>query len=217
MAITIAKLWPVVILAACVDDSVVESSQQGSITHETNSRCSVTRIRVNGKSADVLLVDGATGFLNASRDEIANTTALDFSYASPDPADPNFVILFQGAGAIPNSALTLTMASAHLAVTTPFEVTRCRVNQTDGTFVCAATSPVAFDLTWARNGVASVYEKTTRIETLGPVETKIRGEFSSVTATVSGTFGGHTAVANQGNLLDTESVTVTREISRRLR
>jgi hypothetical protein len=102
-------------------------------------------------------------------------------------------------------------------VTTPFEVTRCRVNQTDGTFVCAPTSPVSFDLVWTKNGLASVFEKTTRIETLGPIETKVRGEFFSVTSSVSGTFGGHTADANQGNLIDTQSLTVIREITRRFR
>ena len=41
----------------------------------------------------MLLVDGATGQLNASRDQLANTSFLDFSYASPDPTDPVFVFL----------------------------------------------------------------------------------------------------------------------------
>ena len=214
---TLSMLWPIVLVAACVDEPATGAADQESITVDTNSTRTVTRIRVNGRSADVLLVNGATGFLNAARDNIANTSALDFSYASVDPTDPNFVILFQGAGAIPNSALTFTTAGAHLAVTTPFEVTRCRVNQIDGTFVCAPTSPIPFDLTWAKNGVSSLFERTLRIETLGPVVTKVSGDFFSVTASVSGTFDGHTAAANQGNLVDTRSTTVIREITRQLR
>jgi len=213
---TISKLLPVLLLVGCLDEVATNDTQQPSITTDYNKQRMVTTIRVNGRSADVLLVNGATGFLNASRDQIANTSALDFSYASPDPANPDFVILFQGAGAIPNSAFVLTQSGARLQVTTPFEVTRCVVNTIDGTFVCAPTSPVAFNLTWTQNGLSSVFERTTRIETLGPVTTTLKGEFFSVSALVNGTFGGHTATANQGNLLDTQSTTIIREVTRRL-
>jgi hypothetical protein len=214
---TISKLWPVLLLAACLDEVATNDTQQASITTDSNNRRTVTRIRVNGRSVDVLLANSATGFLNASRDQIANTSALDFSYASPDPANPDFVILIQGAGAIPNSALTFTQTGARLDVTTPFEVTRCVLNTIDGTSVCAPTSAVSFNLTWTQNGLSSIFEKTTRIETLGPVETKVKGEFTSVSALVSGTFGGHTTTNNQGNLLDSQSTTIIREITRRLR
>jgi hypothetical protein len=103
----------------------------------------VTKIKVNGLSADMFLVDadaGANGFLNASRDQIANTSALDFSCVVPLP-DPDFVIFIQGAGAIPNGSFQITATSARLRVTTPFPVNRCIANLVDGTFTCAETTP----------------------------------------------------------------------------
>jgi hypothetical protein len=89
-------------------------SQAGVQTTQALNGATVTTIRVNGLSADMFLIDNATGtngFLNASRDEIANTSALDFSYVTPEP-DPNFVVLIQGAGPIPNSAFTITANTA---------------------------------------------------------------------------------------------------------
>jgi hypothetical protein len=205
----------VTILSAALFFSL-SASRASVATTVTPTGATKTTIRVNGLSADVLLVDGDTlGFLNASRDEIANTSALDFSYARPDATDPAFVILIQSAGAIPNNAFTIDSTSAHLAVATSFEVTRCDVNIIEGTFICAPTTPVTFDLTWVRNGFTSVHEKLTRREeTLGPLlSTKIQGEFDSVSATVNGTFGGHTSESNSGNLLDTKSHTILREIT----
>jgi len=79
----------------------------------------VTKINVNGHFADTFLLDGNTsGSLTASKDEIANTSALDFSYANLDPTNPDLIILIQGAGAIPNSAFTITSTTAHLVLTT---------------------------------------------------------------------------------------------------
>ena len=66
-------------------------------TTKVANRPTITKIRVNGLSADMFLVDGDTnGFLNVGRDQIANTTMLDFSYATPDAVDPDIVILVQG-------------------------------------------------------------------------------------------------------------------------
>ena len=161
----------------------------------------------------MFLVDtDADGFLNASRDQIANTSALDFSYVIHLP-DPDSVILIQGAGAIPNSSFQITATSARLQVTTPFPVNRCVVNFVDGTFECAETTPSTFDLTWVSNGIGSQFRKITEILTLGPVKTRIKGQFVSRMANVNGTWDGHTAVDQPGNVVDTENTTVTREIT----
>ena len=176
----------------------------------------MTKIKVNGLSADTFLTDdpGHTyGFLNASRDQLANTSALDFAHATPDPADPDIVILIAGAGEIPNSAFVRTATSAHLALTTPFPVTRCVVDTVTSTFDCNPYVPYRFDLTWTLNGFSSVNEKVKRTETLGPLETKFEGEFSQLSAKVSGTWTGHTVGNMMGNLVDTRNTTAIREIT----
>jgi hypothetical protein len=190
-------------------------SQADVETTQALNGATVTKIRVNGLSADMFLIDNATGtngFLNASRDEIANTSALDFSYVTPEP-DPNFVVLIQGAGAIPNSSFTITANTARLVLTTPFPVNRCRVNTVEGTFECGETVPSTFDLTWVRNGFGSLFTKATVIQTLGPVTTKLKGDFLSVTANVNGTWDGHDAVDQTGNIVDTQNRTITREVT----
>jgi hypothetical protein len=195
---------------ACAQDDVTATTEQA--VHHQN----VTKIVVNGQFAEVLLVDNATstnGGLTASHDEVAGTSALDFSWAFPDPSNADQVIMYQGAGNIPNSAFTTSLTTAHLHVTTPFQVTRCVINNTTGDSTCAPSTPITFDLTWTRNGVASTTEKTKRIETLGPVTTKFKGEFSSVTANTSGQWDTHTATNLSGTLLDTESTTTIREIT----
>jgi hypothetical protein len=195
------------------------SASQASVeTTQAPNGSTKTTIKVNGLSVNVLLSTGnaigdTNGFLAASKDQIANTSALDFSYAFQDPANPDLAILFQGAGAIQNSDFTVTSDSAHLAVTTPFEVTRCVVNLIDGTFVCNPTTPIKFDLTWVRNGFATIFEKSKRIETLGPLTTRIQGEFTSRTASVNGTWDVFTADENLGHLVNTQSTTVIREIT----
>ena len=201
-----ALLSVALFLTLSVSQAGVETSLNGA---------TVTRIRVNGLSADMFLTDNATGtngFLNASRDEIANTSALDFSYVTPEP-DPNFVVVIQGAGAIPNSSFTITANTARLVLTTPFPINRCRVNTVEGTFVCAETVPSTFDLTWVRNGFGSLFTKLTQIQTLGPVTTKVKGDFLSVTANVNGTWDGHDAVDQTGNIVDTKNRTIPRAVT----
>ncbi len=56
-----------------------------------------TKITANGQDALTDLVDANTnGALNASKDQVANTSAIDFSYAFPDPTNPTLVNLIQG-------------------------------------------------------------------------------------------------------------------------
>jgi hypothetical protein len=190
------------------------ASQASVETTQAPNGAKVTKIRVNGRFAFAFLNDGDTnGFLSATKDQITNTSALDFSYAFPDPTNPDFVILIQGAGEIPNSAFTVTSDSAHLAVTTPFEVTRCDVNIIDGTFVCNPATPITFDLTWTVDGFGTVFEKTKRTETFGPVSTKSRGEFSRVSAIVNETWDRYTNADAGGDLLDTRNLTFVREVT----
>src|SRR5881394_2415284 len=121
--------------AACSNETMPESTASTSQAVQQNTM----QIRVNGASATVLLfdTDGTNGFLTVTQDQIANTSALDFSYATPDPSDPDFANLYQGAGEIPNAAYTLSASAAHLALTTPPPfVTHCRVNLVTGEFTC---------------------------------------------------------------------------------
>ncbi len=194
----------------------LSASQASMETSQAPKGGTKTTIRVNGRSADMFLIDidtGTNGFLNASKDQIANTSALDFSYVTPDATDPDIVILIQGAGEIPNGSFTITSTSAHLQLTTPFPVNRCVVNTIDGTFTCAPTTPSTFDLTWTKNSVGSLFQKITTIQTLGPVTTRVKGQFSSLMASVDGTWDGHLADGQSGNLVDSHSKTVTREVS----
>ena len=192
------------------------ASQASVETAQAAKGATVTKIRIIGRSADMFLIDndtGTNGFLNASKDQIAETSALDFSYVTPDSSDPDLVILIQGAGEIPNSSFTITSTTARLTLTTPFPVTRCVVNTADGTFTCDPTTPSTFDLTWVRNGVGGLFTKATTIQTLGPVTTKVTGQFESLIANVNGTWDGHTSVDQSGNLVDTRSRTLTREVT----
>jgi hypothetical protein len=189
------------------------SSEQAVKKHKT-----VTQIIVNGRSATVQLLDaqGTNGFLTATEDQIAHTVALDFSWATPDPMNPDFAILYQGAGAIPLSAFTQTATSAHLNLTTPtvgYPINRCVIDLNNGTATCAEAAPLTFNVTWAQNGLGSIEEKTKRKEILGPVTTKVTAEFTTVTATINGTWGGRSSPNLGGDLTDSQSKTYIREIT----
>lgn len=157
------------------------SAAQASVERtQAPNGATVTKITVNGQFAATFLVDTDTnGALNASKNQVENTSGLDFSYATPDPMNPDLVIVIQGAGAIPNSAFTITSTTAHLAVTVTnspsFLINRCVLNIVIGSFDCAPGTPKSFNLTWEMNSVGSLSEKTTRVETLGPVTTKFKG------------------------------------------
>jgi hypothetical protein len=183
-------------------------------TTQAPNGAKVTKIRVNGLFAQVFLSDGQTnGILYASKDQITDTSALDFSYLTPDPVDPDLVILIQGAGEIPNSALSVTSTSAHLAVTTPFPVNRFVINLVTGEYDFAPTAPVTFDLTWTRNGAGSVFERIQRTETIGPLTIRSRGEYDLRTASVSGTWDGRSTQNLIGDLMDSQSLTFLREVT----
>lgn len=193
------------------------------LTHALNST-SVTKIRVNGRNATVILFDGDTdtnGFLNASEDQTTGIQSLDFSYGTSHPTDPDLVIVFQGAGELPSTAITFTSTSAHFALTTPdsYFVRRCVVNIETGDFACAQGDPLTFDLTWDINSLGSFWERTKRIETFGPFTTKFQGEFTVLTATVNGTWTGEsrelTGEDMTGDFTDTQNTTIFREITMR--
>jgi hypothetical protein len=207
-----------ILVAACTSPEI--TSQQTAALEEAERRNeSVTRIRVNGLSASVFLSDpdtGAQGGLQVSRDEIANTTFLDFSYATPT-SDPDIITLTQGAGEIPNSAYTQTDTEAHLLLAaTPFPVQVCTVNLITAEFTCVEGDPLSFDLTWEANGFSIIEEKCKRTEVLGPLTIRTRGEFVTRSALVSGTWNGNSEVNMSGSLSDTRESTVIREIAMRL-
>ncbi|MBA3465085.1 MAG: hypothetical protein H0T46_34445 [Deltaproteobacteria bacterium] len=208
-------IWVVsVLLMSC---SIEATPEPSTATTQQAIGGHTTVIRVNGSSATVLLVDddGTNGFLTVTEDQISGTSALDFSYATPDPTNPDIAILYQGAGQIPNSAYTQGGTSASLDFTTggSFEATRCVVNLVTAEFECAPAEPLTFDLTWTQNGFGSVHEKCKRTETMGPVTTRINSEFTTVTATVDGAWGAHSSTDLNGELTDSQSRTYLREIT----
>ncbi len=177
-----------------------------------------THIQIRGKFVESFLNDpsGPNGGLTASQDEVAGTAALDFSYASLSPTDPNVVILVEGAGAIPSSALTIDPngASAHLAVTTPFQPILCQINTSTGVSTCDFTTPSTFDITWAKNGFETTSDHDTLSTTIGPFTEVSHGTFSRVSASTNGTWDGHTTSPNsQGFMEDSHSTIVTRDIT----
>lgn len=189
----------------------------GQAEQAVNTQDTVTRIRVNGRSVFAALLDaqGTNGFLAATEDQIAHTFGLDFGWATPDATNPDFATIYQGAGEIPAGAFTYSNTSAQLQLTTPasYPVTRCEINLNDGTFTCAPSGPLSFNMTWAVNGFGQVEEKIKRKEIMGPVTTKVTAEFTMRSANVNGTWGGRSSPNINGDLTDSNSKTYIREIT----
>ncbi len=208
--------WVVVLVAACsFEEAEVDelAPDTGTVQQAVGG---VTRIHVNGRFAFTFLNEGeeTNGFLNASKDRLANTTGLDFGYVEPHATDPDILVFIQGAGQIPNSAFSINGQAAELHVTTAFPISRCEVNQETGEIiVCGDGTPIRFDLSWVNNQFGEIHEETRRREVFGPVTTKFQGELKQRTATINGTWTGHTAVDLDGNLLQTVNTTITREIT----
>ena len=200
-----------------MESTPATGSSEQAVKKHSHPSSNVTRIIVNGLSASVPLLDsaGTNGFLTVTRDQVANTTGLDFGWATPDATNADLMILYQGAGQIPNSSFTQSASSAQLSLTTPadYGVFQCIINTITGDFTCAPTAPLVFDLTWLGNGFGSVHEQTRRVEKLGPVTTKVNAEYTQVTATVNGTWGGRSSPDLSGSLTDSESKTYIREIT----
>jgi hypothetical protein len=172
------------------------------------------RVEVNGKFAFTFLQDGDTnGSLTASRDLITNVKTLDFTYVIPDPANPDVVTFIQGAGTIPNNSFQVSHSSAELHVTTPFPVTSCVIDNVTGEATCSTSAPIRFDLSWVRDGFTTIRETTDRRITSGPVTEHFEGTLKRWSAIVNGSWTGHTASNVNGDLMDTENTTVTREIT----
>lgn len=208
-----SKLYlAIAMLGACSDEPGTDTTDQGVDQAVDGASARSTRIKVNGRSADVLLnTSTVNGFLNVSRDQLANTTALDFAYQVTD-ANADTQTLIQGSGAIPNSAFAIGTTTATLNVTTTFVVNRCVVNQTTGATTCDTNPAVAFNLAWTADGAQTIAQKLQQVITQGPTKTTVKGDLEQASAGISGAFGGFTAVDNPGNLIDTKSNTVTRDI-----
>lgn len=204
----------VVVLAACSSEAVVDDGESAEVVARRD--VTTTKIRVNGESSDAILDDpntGTSGFVNVGRDNVAGTTSLDFSYATPTP-DPDIITLVQGAGEIPNDAYTTSSTTANLTLeSTPFPVIHCEVNLITAEFTCVEGPSIAWNLTWEANGFAEVEEHIKRIEKIGPLTIRSKGGYHQRSALVNGTWNGNTADDMMGNLLDTRSLTIIREIT----
>lgn len=211
--LTSMKWVALAFVAACSFD---EAEPDPGIDTAAQSINTVTTIQVSGRFAFVLLNEGdeTNGSLTASKDQLTNTSGLDFGYVEPHPSDPDILVFIQGAGPIPNNTFSINGQAAELHVTTTFPITRCEVNDITGEIiVCGAGAPVRFDLGWANDHFGETHEKTKRREEFGPVTTRFEGEFKSRSALINGTWTGHTGVDLGGNLLQTVSTTITREIT----
>jgi hypothetical protein len=176
----------------------------------------MTQIRSSGQGTFANLFDPATqssGFLSVMRDAVAGTTALDFAWATPFPADPRYVVLIQGAGMIPDGAFVVGRNGARLNVSTPFETLRCVVDTELGHLECASGPAQAFELAWTRNGVESEWLQELREYRLGPLVLRSRGEFEQRAASVTGRFGGLPLDGALGSLIDTTGTMVQRGLS----
>jgi hypothetical protein len=140
--------------------SIVQGQQDPAFLLQAHHAASATAMSSGDLKAahgfpETFLIDTdnfTNGGLNASKDQVTNTSALDFSYGTVYPTNPDELILIQGAGTIPNSAFTITSTTAHLGPVTvsnsdSFLIIRCVINQVAGTFECAPTTPKSFDLT----------------------------------------------------------------------
>jgi hypothetical protein len=164
----------------------------------------------------VNLADGDTsGYLIASSDKVSGTSALDFSYAAHNPDNRESVFLWQGAGEIPNSAFTNgpNWSWARLAVTTPFSAIRYEIDLVTGKVTSTPWTPITFDLTWVPDGFFTSDERVESFQTFGPVKQQFRGAYSRVSASVNGTWDGHTTTNGSGTLDDTRNNTISREIT----
>jgi hypothetical protein len=218
-----ARLFKLTILLGSALLLTLAAAPADMTTAHTSNGTIVTKININGRDVETPLVDGTTqtaGFLAASEDQIANTKALDFGFSTYlGVTDPDTVFVFQGQGQIPNSALTITRTSAHLALTTPdsFFLIRCVISTITGDYTCAPTDPLTFDLTWVVNNFGSDTQTTKRTLIFGPTTMKFNAEFTSLTApmngTMSGTWGEITFADMAGSLVDTGSKTFIREIT----
>jgi hypothetical protein len=173
----------------------------------------VMQIRTSGRAVYANLFDPASqssGFLSAARDQVANTTALDFAWATPLPADPRYVVLTAGAGEIPNAALTVGADGARLAGVTPFETVRCLVDTETGLFDCASGPAQAFDLAWTRRGADLEWRQGVSVVRSGPLTVRSQGQFEVRPAQVRGLFGGLPTDGALGELLDSKGTTVER-------
>ena len=81
--------WMVVLVAACSFDEAEPDTATTQLASTT-----VTRLHVNGRFAFTFLNEGdsTNGSLNASKDRLADTTGLDFSYVEPHPTDPDILV-----------------------------------------------------------------------------------------------------------------------------
>lgn len=174
-----------------------------------------TNIRVNGQTAVFYLDDGERyAFLTVTRDEIADTTWLSYAYRFPDLNHPNWSIQVEGDGEIPNSAFTVTSTSAQLTVTTTdsYPVIRCVINNESGEYTCASNTPSTFDLTWTADRYWTLHEILTNVETFGTTTTRVNGRLDEVSASVSGTWDGHSGSNLTGYLTDSRNATLFREV-----
>lgn len=106
-------------------------------------------------------------------------------------------------------------AGARLAVVTPFETLRCVVGVEVVSFACTRGPTLAFELTWVRSGIETVWLQQVSEVRIGPLVVRTSGPFERRAAPVTGHFGGLPTDGPMGALIDTKGGTLEREVSMR--
>ena len=165
--------------------------------------------------------EGLNGFVGAWRDEINNTTNMQFGYAFPDPDDPSRVLFYAGLGEIPDSAFTRNSASAQLRLTVSdsdsFEMVYCVITDVignPGAYICyPSPTSATFDLTWTADGYGILDERSKSVLTEGSLVTRNKSQFNQQTALVEGTWSElleHAGADMNGDLAEVKRVTDTK-------
>ena len=176
----------------------------------------VTHFLANGNGADVFLTDGNNGGFLTVADSTSNgtrTVVLSFSITFVDPLDGTRFAQDQGSGNITPSNFSATLSTGSLVTTTTFPITHCEYSTISGLIGCSAGTAKSFNLTWTKNSLSSFTSRGTQENTFGCSTITNQGNFSGVTAYVSGSWAGKTSAQDSGTLNDNHQTTVTKDFT----
>jgi len=123
-----------------------------------------------------------------------------------------------GFGSIPASDVNISRNTASLDTTVApgpnFSIYHCDVDYNTGTFNCSNnTGGGAISVRWVRTNAYSTFNNGVSRTDYGPMSTKTHGQWSSSSASASGTVMALTFSDAPGSLGDTHGSTVVKELS----
>jgi len=182
----------------------------------TESAAVVTHFTANGNGADVFLTDSNNGGFLTVADSTSGgtrTVVLSFSLTFVDPLDGTRFAQDQGSGTITSSSFSASLSSGTLNTTTTFPITHCEYSTITGLIGCSDGTAKSFNLTWTKNTLSSFTSKGTQENTFGCATITNQGNFSGVTAYVTGSWAGKTSTNDAGTLNDNHQTTVTKDFT----